>query len=68
MTLETSLAHPSANIANVSLKCALVFLQSHPECLPMINTVVPYVLKCTQLDEMYGYIYFYTLFLMTDLT
>lgn len=55
--LETFLVHPSANIANVSLKCALVYLQSHPDCVVMINIVVPYVLKSTQLDEMYVIIY-----------
>ncbi|XP_035714304.1 huntingtin isoform X3 [Folsomia candida] len=51
-TLESSQIHPSANISNVSVQCALVYLQSHPDCLPVVNAILPYVLKRTQLDEM----------------
>lgn len=51
--LEDSLASPFINVSNAALKSALVFLQSKPLCMPIVNAVIPFLLRNTELKERY---------------
>ena len=49
--LDGALTSPCVNVSAAAVESSLIYLQSRPESLPVLNVVCAFVLKNTQLEE-----------------